>query len=187
VTEIGSDVLDDGECVKSAERQAIKGDEFDAKLCPECHCVQAPRARECPQCGHAILAVTLVTERDGELVYLGQKARAGRMVCRVALYRRGEGLQARLGQHRALRPSLLNTQGPLIAISSPYSHRGYLWTTYSKHFGPDGNPRVLVAQAATQVMNPSVDMAWIEEHFQDDGRDNRGTGCVPHSHASYNP
>jgi hypothetical protein len=31
------------------------------------------RARECPQCGHKIYAVTLVVERDGELVDLGQK------------------------------------------------------------------------------------------------------------------
>jgi hypothetical protein len=69
---------------------------------------------------------------------------------------------------RALKSSLLITKGPLIAISSPYARRGYLWSTHSKHFGAEGNPRVLVAQAASQVMNPGVDMDWIAEQFVDD-------------------
>jgi hypothetical protein len=69
---------------------------------------------------------------------------------------------------RALRPSLLITKGPLISISSPYARRGYLWNNYRRHFGPDGNPKVLVAQAASQVMNPSVDMDWIAEQFEED-------------------
>jgi hypothetical protein len=69
---------------------------------------------------------------------------------------------------RALRPSLLITKGPLISISSPYARRGYLWNTYRRHFGPDGNPKVLVAQASSQTMNPSVDMDWIAEQFDED-------------------
>ena len=38
----------------------------------------------------------------------------------------------------AARPALATTQGPLIAISSPYARRGALWDTYKKHFGPEG-------------------------------------------------
>jgi DNA repair protein RadD len=72
VTEIGSSVLDDGEQIRSAERQTAK-EEFDAKLCPEYHCVQPPRSRECPQCGQVFYAVTLVHEREGELVELGRE------------------------------------------------------------------------------------------------------------------
>jgi DNA repair protein RadD len=75
VTDICLPVLDDGENVRSAERQPTNGGELDARLCPECHCVQAPRARECPQCGHRFYAVTLVKERDGELVDFGSSAR----------------------------------------------------------------------------------------------------------------
>lgn len=67
---------------------------------------------------------------------------------------------------RALRPSLLTTRGPLIAISSPYSRRGELWKSYSKHFGKDG--QVLVAQAPTWVMNSTIDRAWIDEQFAAD-------------------
>jgi DNA repair protein RadD len=64
------DVLDDGQEQRSAERQAEKAS-CDLTLCPECHCVQAPRARECPQCGHIFYAVTNVIELDDELVELG--------------------------------------------------------------------------------------------------------------------
>jgi hypothetical protein len=69
---------------------------------------------------------------------------------------------------RALKPTLLSTKGPLIVISSPYARRGYLWNVYAKHFGADGNPRILVAQAASQVMNPLVDMNWIASQFEED-------------------
>jgi hypothetical protein len=69
---------------------------------------------------------------------------------------------------RALKPTLLITKGPLISISSPYARRGYLWNTYQKHFGAAGNPRILVAQGASQVMNPCVDMDWIAQQFEED-------------------
>lgn len=69
---------------------------------------------------------------------------------------------------RALKPTLLSTQGPLIVISSPYARRGYLWNTYAKHYGAYGNPGVLVAQAASQTMNPLVDMDWIGTQFDED-------------------
>jgi hypothetical protein len=69
---------------------------------------------------------------------------------------------------RALRPGLLISKGPLIAISSPYAKRGYLWNTYRKNYGVDGNPKILVAQAASQVMNSSVDMDWIADQFAED-------------------
>jgi DNA repair protein RadD len=69
--DISSGILDDGEDVRSAERQPEKK-EFEAKLCPECHALQQPGARECWQCGHKFLAVTLVREREGELIELGR-------------------------------------------------------------------------------------------------------------------
>ena len=43
----------------------------------------------------------------------------------------------------------------LFLISSPYARRGELWTLYNKHFGPNGDPAILVAQAPSKVMNPS--------------------------------
>jgi DNA repair protein RadD len=52
IDQTSSDALDDDDERKSAERQPEK-----AKLCPECHCVQVPGARECPECGHVLHAV----------------------------------------------------------------------------------------------------------------------------------
>jgi hypothetical protein len=54
----------------------------------------------------------------------------------------------------AARPALATTQGPLIAISSPYARRGALWETYKRHHGPNGDPMILVAQGATRDFNP---------------------------------
>jgi hypothetical protein len=71
--EISSDVLDDGDLVRSAERQPDK-EPKEAKLCPECHAVQQAGARECWQCGHKFLAVTLVREREGELIEFGSRS-----------------------------------------------------------------------------------------------------------------
>jgi hypothetical protein len=68
---------------------------------------------------------------------------------------------------RAIRPSLLTTGGPLIAISSPYAERGELWKAYSKHYGVETSKR-LVAKASTLEMNSGVDREWIEEQFDDD-------------------
>ena len=56
----------------------------------------------------------------------------------------------------AARPSLATTGGPLIIISSPYARRGEVWEVYRKHFGSNGDPLILVAQAASRDMNPSL-------------------------------
>lgn len=84
-----------------------------------------------------------------------------------AFWRNDESLNPDVEIIRALRPSLLNSKGPLIAISSPYARRGYLWDTYRKHYGKDDS-RVLVAQASSETMNPGVDKEWIAEQFAED-------------------
>ena len=68
---------------------------------------------------------------------------------------------------RALRPGLLTTRGPLIAISSPYARKGELWKAYSKHWGREGS-RTLVAQASSQIMNPGLDAQFIAEKYEED-------------------
>jgi len=59
----------------------------------------------------------------------------------------------------AVRPTLATTGGPLIAISSPYARKGAMWETYSKHFGPGGDPAILVAQGETLALNLERDEA----------------------------
>ena len=69
---------------------------------------------------------------------------------------------------RAVRPTLLTTHGPLIAISSPYARRGELWTTFKRDYGPQGDPRILVAHAASREMNPTLRQADIDREMDRD-------------------
>ncbi|HEX2379554.1 MAG TPA: hypothetical protein VHI74_02280 [Methyloceanibacter sp.] len=68
----------------------------------------------------------------------------------------------------AARPALATTQGPLIAISSPYARRGALWETYKRHYGPDGDPAILVAQGATRDFNPELPQSIIDRAMERD-------------------
>lgn len=68
----------------------------------------------------------------------------------------------------ALRPSLATLGGKLIALSSPYARKGVLWEAYRNYFGKDDSKRVLVAQAPTQLMNPTLDPEVIEQAYQED-------------------
>jgi hypothetical protein len=68
----------------------------------------------------------------------------------------------------AARPALATTGGPLIAISSPYARRGALWSTYKKHYGPDGDPLILVAQGASRDFNPALPQAVIDRAMERD-------------------
>jgi hypothetical protein len=68
----------------------------------------------------------------------------------------------------ALRPSMATIPGAvLLCASSPYARRGALWDAYRKHHGKDGDP-VLVWQAETRVMNPTVPLRVIEEATERD-------------------
>ena len=68
----------------------------------------------------------------------------------------------------AVRPGLATTHGPLFMISSPYARRGELWTLYNKHFGPNGDPAILVAQASSRTMNPSLPQSVIDRAMERD-------------------
>jgi hypothetical protein len=68
----------------------------------------------------------------------------------------------------AVRPGLATTHGPLFLISSPYARRGELWRLYHRHFGPNGDPRILVAQAPSRTMNPSLPESVVDRAFERD-------------------
>jgi len=68
----------------------------------------------------------------------------------------------------ALRPAMGTVPGAvLVAISSPYARRGIMWEQYQRHHGKDGDD-VLVWQADTASMNPSVDRQVIEAAYEAD-------------------
>jgi hypothetical protein len=68
----------------------------------------------------------------------------------------------------AVRPGLATTGGPLIIASSPYARRGVLWETYRAHYGPAGDPLILVAQGASRDFNPSLPSSVVERAMERD-------------------
>jgi hypothetical protein len=69
---------------------------------------------------------------------------------------------------KALRPSLATTGGPLIAISSPHAKRGELYGTFKRHYGPNGDPLILVAKAPSRSMNPTLPQRVIDRAVEAD-------------------
>jgi hypothetical protein len=70
--------------------------------------------------------------------------------------------------YNAIRPALASLPGSrIIGISSPYRKGGLLWDKYRKHFGQDDDD-VLVIQAATRTLNPTIDPAFIDQALADD-------------------
>ena len=68
----------------------------------------------------------------------------------------------------SVRPGLATTGGPLIMISSPYARRGEFWRAYDKNFGPNGDPKILVAQAASLVMNSTLPQSVVDRAMERD-------------------
>jgi hypothetical protein len=67
----------------------------------------------------------------------------------------------------ALRPAMATLPGSvLLCISTPYARRGALWTAYDRHHGRDSD--VLVWQADTRAMNPTVPEAFISRAYEQD-------------------
>ncbi len=68
----------------------------------------------------------------------------------------------------AIRPDLATLPGAMLLLaSSPYRKRGVLWQSFSRYFGRD-DARVLVWQAPSLDMNPSLDPAIVAEAYEDD-------------------
>jgi hypothetical protein len=68
----------------------------------------------------------------------------------------------------AIRPGLATTSGPLFLISSPYARRGELWKTFSKHYGPNGDPSILVCKGTSREFNPSLPQSVVDRAFERD-------------------
>jgi hypothetical protein len=68
----------------------------------------------------------------------------------------------------SLRPAMATIPGSmLLCASSPYARRGVMYATHKKHFGNEGSP-ILVWQAPTRTMNPSVPQHVIDEAYEED-------------------
>jgi hypothetical protein len=68
----------------------------------------------------------------------------------------------------AVRPGMAAVPGSLLlALSSPYAQRGALWAAYRKHWAKADDP-VLVWQAPSLLMNPTLDTTVIHQAFEED-------------------
>lgn len=68
----------------------------------------------------------------------------------------------------ALKPAMATIPGAmLLKASSPYARRGVLWNDYRKYYAKD-DAFVLVWQADTRTMNPSVPQSFIDEAYEAD-------------------
>ncbi|MGA2637291.1 hypothetical protein [Methylocella sp.] len=68
----------------------------------------------------------------------------------------------------AVRPSLATTGGMLACISSPYAQKGELHSAFKRDFGPNGDPLIIVAKAATCTMNPTLPQRVIDRAYATD-------------------
>jgi hypothetical protein len=68
----------------------------------------------------------------------------------------------------ALRAAMASVpEAMLIALTSVYARHGEAWRMFEKHFGKD-SPDVLVVNAPTRVMNPTISENVISAAYQDD-------------------
>jgi hypothetical protein len=68
----------------------------------------------------------------------------------------------------ALKPAMATIpKAMMLKASSPYARRGALWNDHRKHFGKNDSS-VLVWQADTRTMNPSVPESFIAAAYEDD-------------------
>jgi hypothetical protein len=68
----------------------------------------------------------------------------------------------------AIRPGMATIpDAMLLCASSPYARRGALWDAHRRHYAKDGDP-ILVWQAATRTMNPTVRQSVIDEAVERD-------------------
>ncbi len=86
----------------------------------------------------------------------------------VAFWRSEDSANPDVEIVNALRPAMATVPEPLLlAISSPYARRGIVWESYRQHYGRDGDP-VLIWQAPTAAMNPTIPQSFIRAELEKD-------------------
>jgi hypothetical protein len=68
----------------------------------------------------------------------------------------------------ALMPSLSTTGGPMLIASSPKDMQGIVFDLHRKHYGKDGDRKILVVQAACRELNPSLRESVVARAYQAD-------------------
>jgi hypothetical protein len=61
-----------------------------------------------------------------------------------------------------------NTDAEILGASSPYARRGILWNTHKRHYGPEGDPLILVAKGTSREFNPSLPQSVVDRALERD-------------------
>jgi hypothetical protein len=86
----------------------------------------------------------------------------------IAFWRSDESANPDSEVIAAIRPAMATIPDALlVAISSPYSRRGALWAAYRRYYGDD-DADVLVWQAPTRAMNPTIPAEVVERALAED-------------------
>ena len=86
----------------------------------------------------------------------------------LAFWRSDESANPDVEIIAAIRPAMATIPGAMfLRASSPYAKRGALWEDHRRHFGKNDSP-VLVWQADTKTMNPTVPQSVIDEAIERD-------------------
>ena len=86
----------------------------------------------------------------------------------VAFWRSDESANPDAEILNAIRPALATTGGPIVMITSPYAKRGEAYATWKRHHGEKGDPLIIVAQAASRTMNPSLPQKVVDRAMERD-------------------
>jgi len=68
----------------------------------------------------------------------------------------------------ALKPSLVTTGGPMLLTSSPSTMEGVVYRLWKRHYGAQGDPRVVIVQSDSRTLNPRLRQASIDRAYEDD-------------------
>jgi hypothetical protein len=68
----------------------------------------------------------------------------------------------------AIKPSLATTGGPLVCVTTPYSRRGEAWRAFHDHYGPSGDPALMIAQGPSRLFNPSLPESVVDRAYARD-------------------
>ena len=68
----------------------------------------------------------------------------------------------------AVRPAMASVSNALlVAISSPYARKGWLWQEHQRHYGRNSR-QSLIIQAGSLTLNPSLDGDFVNEQYRAD-------------------
>lgn len=91
---------------------------------------------------------------------------------RIAFFRSDELANPDIETYRAIKPSLMTTNGMLVSISTPYRKVGLLHQKHRDHYGVAGD-EVLVVQGKSTDFNPTLSQASIDQALADDPEGSR--------------